>query len=271
MSFDSIERSNYDGEPIALYDFSIGNAYWHYTSEEIDVWARGRIYRAIPISDSGSVQSGDTQNDDLRVTLPAAEPFVRLFLETQPAEGLWLTARRMHRGNTEAPVHWVGFAPNVKLVDSLTAEVTLKMLVSTFKRSGLRLSWSRQCPHALYDQNCRAQKELFSTAAQVDRIEGSSIVCGAVADRPTGYYSHGLIEWEIIPGVTERRSIDWHEENRLSIFGTTSGLRVGTPITVYAGCNRTSNQCKDKFNNLLNYGGFPHLPGKSPFSGDPVF
>jgi hypothetical protein len=36
-------------------------------------------------------------------------------------------------------------------------------------------------------------------------------------------------------------------------------------VTLYPGCAHTRTACKDKFNNLANFGGFPLIPSKNPF------
>lgn len=38
-------------------------------------------------------------------------------------------------------------------------------------------------------------------------------------------------------------------------------VNVGDTFTITAGCNKTSTDCRDKFGNLLNFRGFPHMPG----------
>lgn len=39
-------------------------------------------------------------------------------------------------------------------------------------------------------------------------------------------------------------------------------LAAGDVITLEAGCDRASDTCRIKFNNLLNFQGFPHIPGE---------
>ena len=40
---------------------------------------------------------------------------------------------------------------------------------------------------------------------------------------------------------------------------TNLAMQVGDTFTIYAGCNKTTYYCKNKFNNLVNFGGFPHI------------
>ncbi|ELF9250511.1 phage BR0599 family protein, partial [Salmonella enterica] len=56
------------------------------------------------------------------------------------------------------------------------------------------------------------------------------------------------------------------DSNTLHLFGGTTGLQVGQPVKLYPGCDRTIATCDNKFANHLNYGGQPHMPGKSPYT-----
>jgi uncharacterized phage protein (TIGR02218 family) len=38
-------------------------------------------------------------------------------------------------------------------------------------------------------------------------------------------------------------------------------IAVGHTYSVYPGCDRRFATCKAKFNNVANFGGFPHIPG----------
>ena len=53
--------------------------------------------------------------------------------------------------------------------------------------------------------------------------------------------------------------------------GAGDKISVGTLITVYPGCDGQVKTCRDKFNNVLNFGGIPHMPNKSPYDGSRIF
>lgn len=283
MTFDTREISNYDGIPIMLYEFRLGSNFWRFASDERDVVAPASAfannlltvapatYKGVSISDSGIVQSGDTQNDDFTVTLPANEPFTNLYLGTPPSDTVLLVCRRTHRGEGEAPVVWVGEVRSTKRVSRVEFQVICKPLTATLNRNGLRLAWSRSCPHALYDRNCKVKPADYGIALQVERTTGTRIVLSGLSALPAGYLAGGYFEFTSLPGVTERRAIESQSASFLSVLGTTDGIADGSWITVFPGCNRLPSTCKNKFNNLSNYGGYPHMPGKSPFDGDPVF
>ena len=44
--------------------------------------------------------------------------------------------------------------------------------------------------------------------------------------------------------------------------GTLLGvLSIGDMIAVSAGCDKAPETCRDRFNNIANFRGFPHMPG----------
>lgn len=107
---------------------------------------------------------------------------------------------------------------------------------------------------------------------QVSALSGTVIQSPAIGHYPPGWFSNGFFEWVGPTGLLDRRPIESHSGGTsYSVLGTTDGIKVGDWIVSYPGCNRATSDCTDKFNNLSNYGGIPHMPGKSPFSGDPVF
>jgi uncharacterized phage protein (TIGR02218 family) len=271
MAYDQTERSNNQGLPVTLYEFTFGSTTWRYSSDEEDAQVGSETYAGLPISDSGVVQSGDASSDEMTVTMPKREPVAIMLNGQPPSEKIWLVIRKMHRGGIEAPIVWIGYVVSCKQTDTVSVEISCKMLTAGFDRNGLRLSWGRQCPHALYDMSCTVNKALHAVSFQVDAIRGNSVVSSALSALPSGHLSNGFFEWPRFVGAVERRGIEIHGADSFTILGTATGLSVGDWITAYPGCARTRSDCKGKFNNLSNYGGVPHMPGKSPFRGDPVF
>ena len=51
-------------------------------------------------------------------------------------------------------------------------------------------------------------------------------------------------------------------------------LAPGDAFTVTAGCDKAFGTCRDRFNNIVNFRGFPHMPGNDfvmryPVQGEP--
>lgn len=276
MSFNTAEISTQDGRPAALYLLEWGNTEWAYTSADEDITygvdkkGQPRKYVARAVSDNGMTQGGSSQND-FTVDCPTDLPICDLYRGTPPSETIWLTVRRMHEGEADAPIYWTGNVTNVKRVDAANAQIVGKPITASFKRTGLRLCWTRECPHFLYDSGCKVNPANFKTVGSILLLTGNSITLAVDPGKPAAYYQGGFIEWQAnADGTLERRMIQEHIGNLLNIFGLTDGLAIGQQISMYPGCDRSPQTCKDKFNNLSNSGDFHFMPGTSPF-GTQIF
>jgi uncharacterized phage protein (TIGR02218 family) len=70
-----------------------------------------------------------------------------------------------------------------------------------------------------------------------------------------GTYSNGMMQ---IGG--RKYIIKSQIGNRIELFLPTSyPILVGDGIQLWPGCDKTLATCKNKFNNVVNYGGFPHI------------
>ncbi len=271
MSFDSKERSSYDGAPTTLYEFSLGDTYWRYAASENDVVLGGVTYTALAITHDGYSSSGNPDTDEMTVRIEAQADVTDLYLGTPPSDPVQLKVRTLHRGDTEAPVVWAGTIKSGRQVSAAEFSFTCNSLLATLNRNGLRLSWGRGCPHALYDRSCRVDPDDYAVSILINSLSGNTITSTAIALLGDDYLSGGFLSFVGPHGATERRAIKSHRGTSFSLLGSADGLSSGMWVMVYPGCNRITSTCETKFNNLANYGGFPHLPTKSPFDGDPIF
>lgn len=277
MTYSSQEISTQDGRPIALYQFYYGNTYWRYCTADEDKTVgkdddgNPMVWLAHTITDEGVTQGGSDQND-LQITVQANNPVAALFRNSTPSGKVWLTVRRYHLGDpdTEVPLLWSGTVVNATLVDKATIQLMCRSLGGTYDRNGLRLAWDRSCPHPLYGVGCYVDKSLHAYPRTIATVTGTNFTCTAHSPAEEGSFTGGFVEWERDDGSLDRRGIELQSGNDFRVLGTTDGLEIGTEVTIYPGCVRTTTNCK-LFGNLKNYGGFPHLPGKSPFDGSPVF
>jgi uncharacterized phage protein (TIGR02218 family) len=271
MSFSEREVSNYSGQPVLLYDFSRGAMHWRYCTAAEDITLEGANYEAVPVSDGGVVQSGDTNADTFEVTLPAASAVAQLYAGTPPSDPLTLVVRRLHFGDADAPAIWSGRVLTCTQNDEAQATLACQSLISLFATDGLRLAWQRTCPHMLYDSECRVDKAAYAVRLVVSVAATLTLQLDGADAFESGYFAGGWIEWEVAPGTLERRMVEAHVGNQFGMAGVTDGITAGLSVTAYPGCSRTADVCNGRFNNIGNYGGILHLPGKSPFNGEAVF
>lgn len=274
MSYDTYEVSNQDGAPISYYEIKWGNTVWRYTSADSDqtitIPVDGSVtFTAIAISDSGMRQGGSS-NNDLSVTVQSDIPLVDLFASTPPSDEIHLTVRRAHLGDLNPVIHWKGLVRNVKR-DEGNAQATIIgfALMALFEGDGLRLAWTRGCPHILYDGECRKDPETMKVETTITALDGNSITVASNGGHAAPWFTGGYIEWTANgDGTLDRRGIlSSASDTQLVLLGTTYRLSVGMAVKLYPGCDLTDETCDTKFNNLPNYGGCRQMTGKNPFDG----
>lgn len=279
MAYNTYETSNDAGRPVALYLFYYGNSFWRYCTADEDKTigiapesGDPAVWVAKTITDEGVVQGGSDQND-LQIRMQADLPVPALFRNTQPSGKVWLVVRRWHIGDpdNETPLLWSGTVINATLEDEATVILNCRSLGGTYDRNGLRLAWGRMCPHVLYSAfGCRVDKDLHAYPREIATLTGTNFTCTTHSEPDEGTFTGGFLEYARADGSIDRKGIESQNGNDFVVLGSTNGLEVGTEVTLYPGCARNTTSCK-LFDNLPNYGGFPHLPGKSPFDGSPVF
>jgi hypothetical protein len=277
MSFGLFEIASILGRPVCLYEFAWFGQVWRYTSADRDIEypdGSGTVWTAIPISDNGFTQG--TQQEPFVVTLPRTLAMCQLFVGTPPSTSIALTARRFHRDDTdnEATVYWVGTVGGVKGLDAVKAEVTGMSISQTIRRTGNRLGWEVNCPHALFDQGCRLAKAAWGFVTTLTALSGANItVGGLLPGLVAANYAGGFIEWDATgSGSIDRRPIDLPVSGlTFALLGRGDRLTVGQALTIFPGCDLSAEMCDGTFDNLPNHGGFKFMSKKSPFDGNPIY
>lgn len=276
MTYDLRELSQDDGSPQHLYEFTLNDKAWRYTSgTPATSAAQGYVdmigfqWLELAISHAAIRQTGDSSSETMLITMPSDRPIPLMFNTTPPSSPIKLVIREYHRGDSEAAIKAVVEITSCNQPAPGKAELSGIMLAATLARNGLRLHYSRNCPHVLYDTQCRAER--IPVTATVTEAGNGLIRADEFAARPPGFFDGGYLEWDDPVRGLERRAIEQHTGNTVLMFGTSDGINGGMEVQAFPGCNKTFAACSIKFNNSENYGGFPALPSKSPFDGDPVY
>lgn len=272
MSYDTLDASLAQARPLRLYEFARGAQRWRYTNAGLDVVHDNQTFHSVFITDDGIRQTGEASADALNIEVPLDLELLGIYRIYPPSTPIELTIWDKDLGDPSALVQWVGILSDVTLKRRAgKARLVCRPLSSEQDNTGLRLVWGRQCPYALYDANCRVDKELYRTTAALASAAGITVTAGLFAGQPDGWFTGGFIEWEAVSGAVEQRGIDEHVGTTLTLLGGSVELVAGLEVRAYPGCARSVSVCDSKFSNVENYGGVPALPGSSPFDGNPVF
>jgi uncharacterized phage protein (TIGR02218 family) len=134
--------------------------------------------------------------------------------------------------------------------------------------------FSRYCDADVGDARCGKDVE-----TSVHRGEGEvSALLGGRGFRASGldafaddWFARGRVVW--LSGaqseVAAHRSGDAGAQIEL-LDHPGPALVVGAAFTIYAGCDKRIETCRAKFANVLNFRGFPHMPGNDVLQAGPV-
>jgi len=115
------------------------------------------------------------------------------------------------------------------------------------------------CLHTLYDSGCTLVANAFSAAGAVGSGSTASTInwssAATVYQQGTITFTSGVNEGvtATIGSVTAGASLNL-------IYPLESECAPGDTFTVYFGCDHTPGTCQTKFNNLVNFRGFPYVP-----------
>jgi uncharacterized phage protein (TIGR02218 family) len=270
VTYTSLETSAHDGAPIEGFHFIGTTSAWRYTNAQRDVTINGLLYTAAAIK-RGGIRSG-TQADDgieLEVTLPFSLGLVQTYAFAASPPDLDLTVYRYHESGdpaTEWVIVWKGKVTAFSL-DGKVAKVRVPSVFELALRGTVpSVFYQGPCNHVLYDARCKVVKALFTklTTVTVVSADGLSIT---VADDgfADNFHKAGTL---YLPVKLERRLVLSNVANVVGINFPFFNVDVGDDVDLSAGCDHAyQGDCKNKFANTLNHGGYPYVPSDNPFEG----
>jgi len=269
MTYTQKDRSIQDGEPVEFYKFIGPFGEFRYTSDNVPGTCDGDIY--LPIEggiDRTSIETGSIVDTIMTMDfrLPADSELAKLYCYKTTPDQILVEVRRAHRGddwNTEFEMEWKGYGLGTSVSGHLAVIQTGSVLQSKLRGNVASIYYQRMCNHILFDERCKMNKEDWTLTATVAKVQNQLIT---VNDDGTG--NDQLKAGEIkVPRTGETRSIYANANNIISISYPFVDIQVGDTVELTFGCDhKRLGDCKLRFNNVTNYGGFDFIPVVNPFT-----
>ncbi|GBE43518.1 MAG TPA: DUF2163 domain-containing protein [Rhizobiales bacterium] len=138
------------------------------------------------------------------------------------------------------------------------------------------------CDADLGDARCTVDLELaaFKGTGSVTQIDGARVLTVSGLDAfASDWFTRGLLTWTGGANAGRKMEIKLHTKADSTVTielwqRMSQPIAVADAFTVSAGCDKQFITCRDKFNNAVNFRGFPHIPGNDfavsyPNSDDP--
>lgn len=143
------------------------------------------------------------------------------------------------------------------------AEFTLQPFSSLLTRDICRYSYQTLCNNSLYDTHCKLNIEdhsLQSTAVVAN--DGITFTLDIPSQSDPAIWQNGLLR---INRTGEARMVIESNNNVVKVMSPFTDFQEGDLVKVSKGCNRSSEQCRSRFNNFNNFAGFEYIPNRDPY------
>jgi hypothetical protein len=268
MTYISAETSTHSGKPTELYRFLGTYANFYYTSGQRKVTYQAPDETApnvyLPIAISRAPITAGTQSDDgldMDIELAVTNDIVQTYGFQSAPPSLVLTIFRFHSLD-EVVSYWQGPVNNIKVDNGVATIRSLSLLSSALLSNLPNVYYQSPCNHILYDERCKVSEAAFKTEANVIAINGRVITLDNA-----GTLDGKLIGGDFVLASGERRMITAQNGVQVIVNFAFSKINIGDIIAMSAGCDLSyTGDCMIKFNNQINFGGFPFIPSLNPFT-----
>jgi len=265
VTFAAFEIAAETGQPVELYEFAIGGITHRFTSNQVSVTVGSLLYTAIPIQRSRLERGSE---EKLSVRLPSSISFTKDFILNSPGKRVVLILKRYHRNDPDIQVvvFFKGVVQSVSYVNEGREVEMLALPAQTaHSRPIPRFGYAAQCQHLLFDPRCKILETdpAFQKSLLVTAVSGNTITA-----QNAGSFGADFFEAGFVTSGGEHRMITAQAGDVLTLLVPFFASPISQTVLVHAGCKlRIVIDCLNKFNNVINYGGFPHVPTKNPFEG----
>jgi len=273
-TFNSLEISGDNSQPIELYEFEYQGITHYYTSSEVDTQVGPVTYTAVAGLDRSEIQdSGEIGKNNLTLQVPNHFFVSDLFAAGPPDDIVTLVVKRVQLGaldTVDVVIMWLGRITAVSW-PPLRSEITCESIFTSLRQAGIRRTYTVNCPYALYGIECQASILTFQATVTIDTQVGNVLHSSDLAVQPNGWWAGGRVIWQSSPGFFVKRGIKNSSGNLAEITYAMPNFPNGTSVTVAPGCDHSFSTCQTKFSNQLNFGGFPYMTLKNPWGAASVF
>ncbi len=152
---------------------------------------------------------------------------------------------------------WLG---EVKLIGG-KYQAELRGLLDLLQRP-FGKTYSPECRYGFGDTSCKINLAGFTVIGTASSAVDASQFTDAARSEANNVFNYGLLTW--LSGANAGLSMEvksFASKQFVLWLPMPNTIAVGDSYSVYRGCDKRFATCQSVFNNAVNFGGFPHLPG----------
>jgi hypothetical protein len=260
-TFDDNERSISENRPIELYEITTPTTTHRHTSGTVGVVFSAFLYTPLTMDHDALRLGSDSSSDELTLTLPITHPLVQQFCSSGiPEHSVTVTVRRMQTSSAQTIQQCSGFAQGLSVSGHMATIRVPSLMNDAIKIKLPVIGAQKTCNHVLFDAQCTMDRSSFSGAFLIIAISGLNITTTTLNASP--YYLYGDV---IHLPTLQIRMVVAHSGSTLTLNAPIVGATPGDSIVAAAGCAHDVTTCRDKFSNVINFGGHPGLDAFNPW------
>lgn len=265
MTFEAQEEGF--GQPVELYEFTLTiNQKFFLTSNDEPITFNSNVYIPQQMQRQAVEQNTEMERQELKIDIQRDAEVLESFVGFPPTQIMTLTIYRTHLNDlsNEFVVVWKGRVLTIEWSGS-QASIACEPVFTSLKRPGLRRKFSSQCPHIHYGLECKVDEIAFRTFGTISVIAGNIVTAPEWAVTGVGFYDGGYLQFD---DIHFRTVLDDDGAGNITIVTPMpTDLVIGSSVAAFPGCAHDLADCKDRYDNVDNYGGFPYSPDRNPFGG----
>jgi len=247
-------------KPVELYTLW-GRAIYYLTSADAPVDFGVHTYEPAVIKRGIIETNSNLESKELEVTFSRVNPALAAYLANNPLNNMLVIIQKLFR-DMDPPAATYIYVGRVKNI-SISGEAILVKCVAPdyfLKTQIPKMVYQPECNWTLFGTECGKNESGYKRILPVAVSEdGRTLTADWIADKPSNYYTLGYAEHQSL-----RSLVVEHLGTHVKLAYPLPGLENGEAAWLCAGCDGKIETCRDKFQNVSRFGGFPYIPDDNP-------
>lgn len=122
--------------------------------------------------------------------------------------------------------------------------------------------YAPSCDADLGDARCGITLATYTVTGTATAVTSQSVFTDSARTEANGYFDYALLTFTSGANAGFAMEVKTFASDVFTLQqALPNPIQVGDAYSVYAGCDKLLATCKTKFSNVINFRGFPHVPG----------
>lgn len=123
--------------------------------------------------------------------------------------------------------------------------------------------FTASCDADLGDSRCKVNLAAYTVTGTVTAVTSMAAFTDTGRGEPVAWFTFGLLTFTGGDNIGLSKEVKYFSGGGFVLTEAMPyPIKIGDTYSVYAGCDKRFSTCKTKFNNVINFQGFPHIPGQ---------